>query len=48
MGFVGHSVEDAARYGPIADESGYDPSRMTGDTLFETLQRLAYEEERAA
>jgi hypothetical protein len=48
MGFVGASVEDAARYGAVASESGYDPARMTGDALFETLHRLAREEERAA
>lgn len=45
MGFVGASVEDAARYGSIAERSGFDPSRMTGEALFETLQRLALEEE---
>lgn len=45
MGFVGASVEDAARYGTMGEESGFDPSRMTGDALFETLHRLAVEEE---
>lgn len=47
MGFVGASVADAARYGSIVQESGYDPARMTGEDLFETLHRLALEEERA-
>ena len=47
MGFVGASVDDAARYGAIAGASGFDPSRMTGETLFETLHRLALEEEAA-
>lgn len=45
MGFVGASINDATRYSPIVQDSGYDPSRMTGDALFETLQRLALEEE---
>lgn len=48
MGFVGASVEDAARFGQIATDSGYDPSRMTGDALFAALQSLALEEERSA
>ncbi len=47
MGFVGESVQDAQRYGTVAGESGYDPSRMTSDALFETLHRLVLEEERA-
>lgn len=45
MGFVGASVADAARYGNLAQESGFDPARMTGEALFETLHRLAMEEE---
>ncbi len=45
MGFVGASVEDAARYGTILGPNGFDPSRMTGEALFETLHRLALEEE---
>ena len=45
MGFVGASVSDAARYGALAQRSGFDPARMTGDALFETLHRLAIEEE---
>jgi hypothetical protein len=45
MGFVGASVEDAARYGSIAQDSGFDPSRLTGEALFEALHRLAMEEE---
>ena len=47
MGFVGESIQDAARYHTIAGDSGYDPSRMTGDALFETLHRLMLEEESA-
>jgi hypothetical protein len=45
MGFVGESIKDAERYHTVAGESGYDPSRMTGDVLFETLHRLMLEEE---
>ena len=48
MGFVGESVADVEQYGNIADQSGYDPSRMTGDDLFATLQRLMLDEEGAA
>ena len=48
MGFVGASVEDSARYAALGQESGFDPVRMTGEALFETLHRLALEEERAA
>ena len=45
MSFAGTSVEDAARFGSIASDSGYDPSRMSGDSIFETLHRLVIEEE---
>jgi hypothetical protein len=45
MGFVGASIGDAASYGSLVAQSGYDPARMTGDALFETLHRLALEEE---
>lgn len=48
MGFVGASVADSARYGAIVQESGFDPARMTGEALFETLHTLALEEERSA
>jgi len=45
MGFVGESVADAEQYRDIADQSAYDPSRMTGDAVFATLHRLMHEEE---
>jgi hypothetical protein len=45
MGFVGASVSDAARYGAMVSDSGFDPARMTGEALFEALHRLALEEE---
>jgi hypothetical protein len=48
MGFVGASPEDASRFEQIGRESGYDPSQMTGEALFEVLHRLALEEEQHA
>ena len=45
MGFVGASVEDGARYSSLGQDSGFDPAQMTGEALFETLHRLALEEE---
>ena len=45
MGFVGASIDDAARYGTLAEESGFDPARMTGEALYEALHRLALEKE---
>lgn len=48
MAFVGASERDAARFGGIAGESGFDPSRMTGDRLHEVLHGLTLEEESAA
>ncbi len=47
MAFVGDSIPDSERYRTVAGDSGYDPSRMTGDVLFETLHRLILEEEDA-
>lgn len=48
MGFVGESRDDCGGYDSVAEESGYDPSGMTGDALFETLHRLMLEEERVS
>ena len=48
MGFVGASVDDAARYGVLVQDSGFDPARMTGEALFETLHQLAIEQESSA
>ncbi|QXQ06138.1 BLUF domain-containing protein [Sphingosinicellaceae bacterium] len=47
MGFVGASMVDAACFGSLVQQSGFDPARMTGEALFETLHRLALEEEGA-
>ncbi|MDB5713555.1 MAG: blue light sensor protein [Sphingomonadales bacterium] len=48
MGFVGSSISDATQYAAISQDTGFDPARMTGEALFETLHRLAMEEEGAA
>ena len=48
MGFVGASIDDAARYGALTQDSGFDPARMTGETVFEILHKLAIEEEHNA
>lgn len=47
MGFVGASIEDAARFGQVGTDSGYNPAAMTGDGLFLALQNLAIEQEAA-
>ncbi|HYI47261.1 MAG TPA: BLUF domain-containing protein [Allosphingosinicella sp.] len=48
MAWLGSEARGAARFGDIAQGSGFDPSRMSADALFETLQRLALEEEKSA
>ncbi len=48
MAFVGASQADGAKFGGIADESGFDPSKMTGERLHEILYSLTLEEEKAA
>ena len=47
MAFVGAEADGAQRYGDIAADSGYDPSRMSAQSIYATLQRLALEEERS-
>ncbi|OJU10320.1 MAG: blue light sensor protein [Caulobacterales bacterium 68-7] len=47
MGFVGASVEEAVRFGHVASDSGFDPSRMSGEALFDALRVLALQEEGA-
>ncbi|MCW1430291.1 BLUF domain-containing protein [Novosphingobium sp. JCM 18896] len=46
MAFVGSSKLDEDRFADIAGQSGFDPSRMSADSLFEILHSLALEEER--
>lgn len=46
MGYVGKSLRDADRFGLVGHDSGFDPAKMTGAALFETLVQLAMEEER--
>ena len=48
MAFVGASKAEAALYGEMGSESGFDLSRMTGDKLCAVLHGLALEEEAAA
>lgn len=48
MGFVGASIEDAARFAGVGTASNFDPSRFSGDELHALLRDLAIEEERAA
>lgn len=48
MGFVGGSEQGRTRFATLAGETGFDPTRMTGDRLFETLHQLAFEEEQLA
>jgi hypothetical protein len=45
MAFVGTNKSDLARRHAIGEESGFDPSRMTGDAVFEFLLRLVLNEE---
>jgi hypothetical protein len=47
MAFVGTEATGRARFGGIADESGFDPARMTGEHIFEALNRLVLEDEAA-
>ncbi len=48
MGFVGASGLHAQQYNGVAETSGYDPSRMSSEAIFETLHRLVLEEENAS
>lgn len=45
MAFVGERQDHADSFNDIAADSGFDPSQMTGDALFEALRRLTIEEE---
>ena len=47
MGYVGGSEQGRACFADIAGESGFEPEKFTGEQLFETLHRLALEEEQA-
>ena len=47
MGYVGASRADGAKFAGIADERGFDPSKMTGERLHEILYSLTLEEEQA-
>lgn len=47
MAFVGVEADARALFGGIAGESGFDPARMTGERIFEALNRLVLEDEAA-
>ena len=47
MAFVGREADAHARFGGLGDESGFDPTRMTGEHIFDVLSRLVLEEEAA-
>lgn len=47
MAYVG-AGEAEARYAGLAAESGWDPSRMSGDELFATLERLVRRDDASA
>ena len=48
MTFVGSGEGGQERYGAIVAQSGFDPSRMSGDDLYAALTRLLVEDEAAA
>lgn len=45
MGYVGASASARAHFSDMAGASGFDPARLTGERLFETLHALALAEE---
>ena len=47
MGFVGGRPDHTERFAGIASGSGFDPSAMSGERLFDTLVRLALEDEQS-
>ena len=48
MGFVGASPTGRARFSSLAGQGEFDPTRFSGERLFETLHSLALEEEQQA
>lgn len=48
MGFVGLRPDHAAAFAQVAQGSGFDPSKTTGDGLLEALRTLALEDEATA
>jgi hypothetical protein len=45
MAFVGTKESDLAQHGAIAEESGFDPSRMSSDAVSSFLHKLVLREE---
>jgi hypothetical protein len=48
MAFVGNNAKDARTFGEIGAASGFDPARISAESVFEALHRLVREEEVAA
>lgn len=47
MGYVGRLPGQAESYANVATRSGFEPSLMSGETLFEALRQLVADEETA-
>ena len=45
MAFTGQSAEGQARFGRLAEESGFSPALFTGERVFEILRGLVLQEE---
>ncbi|MDB5689631.1 MAG: hypothetical protein JWL91_1507 [Sphingomonas bacterium] len=48
MGFVGERADTAERFARVGLESGFDPSRLSGDHIHTVLKDLVIEEEATA
>ena len=48
MAFTGENAHDGAAFAAIGRDSGFDPSTITADMIFEKLHRVVREEEAAA
>jgi hypothetical protein len=48
MGYVGSSIMDSARFSAVAESSGFDLARLSGDQIHSLLKDLAVAEEAAA
>lgn len=47
MAYVSRTEDEIGDLSAISDESGFDPSRLNGDRLFEMLQEMVADESRA-
>ena len=48
MAFIGQSERDQQRFGEVSTKSEFDPSHLTAEQIFATMQRLLLEEEGSA